>query len=256
MLCRALTRLAAPAHVRSFRAGAHCPMLRPAWTPSRSEPAPPITRARRLLCRSSGTRERTGRIHCRRRSRPRAASAYPHLPARLSCSLARASFPFAADLSHKLVVLNHKVSLALLGLTPVALVLSPSAINLPVDIALSLAFPFVRRRIRPHASRPRAEFSRAVRAAARARGDEPGHNRLRREVPWQGRQDAVPAMCARPRRPSRAQSPLTPPPPRAVMAGATVATAAGLLMVSVAGPGLTETVKQLWRPKPKPREQD
>ena len=40
------------------------------------------------------------------------------------------------------------------------------------------------------------------------------------------------------------------------MAGATVATAAGLLMVSVAGPGLTETVKQLWRPKPKPREQD
>lgn len=36
----------------------------------------------------------------------------------------------------------HYSSIALAGLTPIALILSPSALNLPVDLALGVAIPF------------------------------------------------------------------------------------------------------------------
>ena len=40
-----------------------------------------------------------------------------------------------------MISLHHKVSLALLGLTPVAFALSPSAMNMPIDLALGVALP-------------------------------------------------------------------------------------------------------------------
>mmetsp|Transcript_6169 Transcript_6169/g.8982 ORF Transcript_6169/g.8982 Transcript_6169/m.8982 type:complete len:105 (-) Transcript_6169:420-734(-) len=40
-----------------------------------------------------------------------------------------------------MIHLFHKVNLALLGVTPLALVLSPSALNMPVDLALGVLFP-------------------------------------------------------------------------------------------------------------------
>ena len=39
-------------------------------------------------------------------------------------------------------------------------------------------------------------------------------------------------------------------PTRVVLAGITVATTLGLLKLNLAGPGLTETIKSFWRPKP------
>ena len=38
----------------------------------------------------------------------------------------------------------HGVNLAILGLTPLAFVLSPTSMNFPVDIALGIALPLVR----------------------------------------------------------------------------------------------------------------
>jgi succinate dehydrogenase (ubiquinone) membrane anchor subunit len=47
----------------------------------------------------------------------------------------------APDSSGRIIHLYHKLNLALLGLTPVALVLSPSVLNMPVDLALGVLFP-------------------------------------------------------------------------------------------------------------------
>ena len=41
-----------------------------------------------------------------------------------------------------MVALWHKCNLAILGLTPLAFVLSPSALNMPIDMALAIALPF------------------------------------------------------------------------------------------------------------------
>ena len=49
--------------------------------------------------------------------------------------------PRAADSTAGAIKLHHKINLALLGLTPAALALSPSMLNMPVDIALGLALP-------------------------------------------------------------------------------------------------------------------
>ena len=47
----------------------------------------------------------------------------------------------AADSSKSALSIHHKINFALLGLTPVALILSPSALNMPVDLALGIALP-------------------------------------------------------------------------------------------------------------------
>lgn len=92
----------------------------------------------------------------------------------------------------------------LAGLTPVALFLSPSIINMPIDIALGVIFPF-------H-----------------------GHVAMNYVI-----SDYVPKA-------SRSLA-------RAVMLGVTVVAVAGLFKLNIQGPGLTETLKSLWR-KPKAKE--
>lgn len=46
-----------------------------------------------------------------------------------------------ADSTAGAIKLHHKVNLALLGLAPAAFALSPSAMNMPIDLALGIALP-------------------------------------------------------------------------------------------------------------------
>mmetsp|Transcript_52722 Transcript_52722/g.93044 ORF Transcript_52722/g.93044 Transcript_52722/m.93044 type:complete len:116 (+) Transcript_52722:110-457(+) len=109
-----------------------------------------------------------------------------------------------ADGSSKMISLWHKCNLALLGLAPVAFVLSPSALNKPIDLALALALPF-------HAhvgmNMVLTDYTKKILGKG-ALG-----------------------------------------PMRLVMVGITGTTTLGLLKLSVTGPGITETVKSLWRTK-------
>ena len=134
------------------------------------------------------------------RAYPRASSSGP-----ASCTgiPARQSF-IAPDTSTKALSIYHKLNLSLLGLTPLALVLSPSAMNMPIDIALSIFFP-----LHAHVGMNCVITDYAPKAFGRG-GIGP---------------------C------------------RVVMAGLTAVTTLGLLQLSLTGPGLTETIKSLWRPK-------
>lgn len=110
--------------------------------------------------------------------------------------------PLAADHSSSALSIYHKVNWALLALTPAAFLLSPSVLNTPIDLALSLAFPY-------HA--------------------------------WVGMNcvltDYVPKFLGKG----------ALGPSRVAMAGVTAVTAAGLLKCTLTGPGITETIKRLWR---------
>eukprot|EP00322_Chrysochromulina_rotalis_P029422 CAMPEP_0115847052 /NCGR_PEP_ID=MMETSP0287-20121206/10180_1 /TAXON_ID=412157 /ORGANISM="Chrysochromulina rotalis, Strain UIO044" /LENGTH=142 /DNA_ID=CAMNT_0003300867 /DNA_START=16 /DNA_END=444 /DNA_ORIENTATION=+ len=46
-----------------------------------------------------------------------------------------------ADSTSALISLHHKINLALLGIFPLSLVLSPSSLNMPVDLALGIFLP-------------------------------------------------------------------------------------------------------------------
>jgi len=47
----------------------------------------------------------------------------------------------ASDTVASMLALHHKINYALIALTPVALVLSPSALSMPFDIALGIVLP-------------------------------------------------------------------------------------------------------------------
>lgn len=103
-----------------------------------------------------------------------------------------------ADSSASLNKLYHHSGLALAILTPAAFALSPSVINMPIDIILGIVFPL-------HS-----------------------HVGLNYIV-----SDYVP----------KAQRSLA----RYALLAATVVTCLGLLKLNIQGPGLTESIKSLWR---------
>jgi succinate dehydrogenase (ubiquinone) membrane anchor subunit len=103
-----------------------------------------------------------------------------------------------ADSSKQLNKFYHISGLVLAGLTPVAFVLSPSVINMPVDILLGLVFPF-----HSHV---------AVNYV------------ISDYVPKANRSMARMALLA-----------------------TSVITVVGLLKLNIQGPGLTETIKSLWK---------
>jgi succinate dehydrogenase (ubiquinone) membrane anchor subunit len=111
----------------------------------------------------------------------------------------------AADEGAMATKVYHGSSLALIGLFPVALVLSPSSMNFPIDLALGFAFPL-------H-----------------------GHIGFNYIIT-----DYVPKLFGKAAR----------GPARVIMLGITGLTTAGLLRLNLFGPGVTETLKTLWR-KPK-----
>jgi len=115
---------------------------------------------------------------------------------------------FDSDSSHKLSVFNHKLNWICLGLPPLALILSPSALNLPIDLAMGVLIP-----IHAHIS-GNGVITDYAHKITKAR--------------WWDRSL------------------------RGMLATSTLLTIAGLLIVNIQGPGLTETVKSLWRPKPYP----
>lgn len=92
----------------------------------------------------------------------------------------------------------HTSGIVLAILTPIALVLSPSQMNLPVDLALGVAFP-----LHSHV---------AINYV------------ITDYVPKAARSVA-----------------------RAGLLGATIVAIAGILKLNIEGPGLTETLKRLWR---------
>ena len=92
----------------------------------------------------------------------------------------------------------HTSGTALAVLAPVAFAVSPSAMNMPVDVVLGVLFPF-------HS-----------------------HVALNYVI-----SDYVP--------------PAARSGARAALLAVTIITAAGLLKLNLQGPGLTETVKSLWR---------
>ena len=106
-----------------------------------------------------------------------------------------------ADSSKQINKYYHKSAYLLAGLTPIAFILSPSIINLPVDILLGIAFPF---------------------------HSHVGLNYVISDyVPKQSRSVA-----------------------RGALVVLTAITVLGLLKLNLSGPGLTESIKSLWR-KPK-----
>jgi len=109
-----------------------------------------------------------------------------------------------ADSSIKLNKYYHMSGLALAVGTPVAFALSPSIVNMPVDVVLGLIFPF-------HS-----------------------HVALNYII-----SDYVPKG-------SRSMA-------RMALLAVTVVTTVGLLKLNIQGPGLTESIKSLWR-KPEPKK--
>ena len=117
-----------------------------------------------------------------------------------------------SDQSPKAMHLYHQLNLALCAAVPVALLLSPSVLNTPVDLAMGVAIP--------------VHFLFG------------GHGVVTdyfKKVPWfwggAGREAFVRAGRVG----------------LVAMAGATML---GLLKLNLQGPGLTEAVKELWRSKP------
>jgi len=106
-----------------------------------------------------------------------------------------------ADSSKPLNKAYHTSGLLLAVLTPAAFIISPSVVNMPIDIALGVLFPF-------HS-----------------------HVAMNYIV-----SDYVP----------KASRPLA----RGVILATSLIAAAGLLRLNLEGPGLTESIKSLWR-KPK-----
>merc|ERR1719421_1450897 len=108
----------------------------------------------------------------------------------------------AADEGGLATKVYHYSSMAVLGLTPCALALSPSSLNMPIDLALGFAFPL-------H-----------------------GHIGMNYVL-----HDYVPKIIGK----------AAMGPARVVMFGVTIMTTAGLLRLNLFGPGITETLKTLWR---------
>ena len=112
----------------------------------------------------------------------------------------------AADAEVGLAVkLYHRVNLALLGATPVALATDSTFLSVPVDMGLAVMFPL-------H-----------------------GHIGMNYVIT-----DYVPKLFSK----------AAVGPARAIMVGVTGATMLGLTKLNVEGPGITGTLKALWR-KPK-----
>ena len=102
-----------------------------------------------------------------------------------------------------MISLYHKVNYGLLGLTPLAFALSPSALNTPIDFTLGVMLP-----LHAHVGMNCIITDYAKKISKGAEG-----------------------------------------PLRVVMLGVTGVTLLGILKLNVSGPGLTETVKGLWRSK-------
>ena len=112
----------------------------------------------------------------------------------------------AADAEVGLAVkVYHRVNLALLGATPVALATDNTFLSFPVDMGLAVMFPL-------H-----------------------GHIGMNYVIT-----DYVPKLFSK----------AAVGPARAIMGGVTGATMLGLTKLNVEGPGITGTLKSLWR-KPK-----
>ena len=112
----------------------------------------------------------------------------------------------AADAEVGLAVkLYHRVNLALLGATPIALATDSTFLSFPVDMGLAVMFPL-------H-----------------------GHIGMNYVIT-----DYVPKLFSK----------AAVGPARAIMVGVTGATMLGLTKLNVEGPGITGTLKALWR-KPK-----
>ena len=107
-----------------------------------------------------------------------------------------------ADMGIKSFKLYHKTHLLLLGVTPIAVVASPSMLNVPLDFVLALGIPL-------HA-----------------------HIGMNWVI-----SDYVP--------------PATRGLARGALAGLTLVTVAGLLKLNYDGPGITESIKGLWREEKK-----
>lgn len=103
-----------------------------------------------------------------------------------------------ADGSNAALKWFHSTGVVLAVATPVAFILSPSVLSLPLDVTLGLLFPF-------HS-----------------------HVALNTVIT-----DYVPKGARN--------------PARIALLVATVVTAAGLLKLNIQGPGLTESIKSLWR---------
>lgn len=101
-----------------------------------------------------------------------------------------------------MIKLFHNINNSLVVLTPIAVCLSPSSMNLPVDLVLGVALPL-------HA-----------------------HIGMNMVITDYGKKGLGAALIG---------------PARWVMLGVTVSTALGLTKLNLTGPGITETIKSLWR---------
>lgn len=117
-----------------------------------------------------------------------------------------------SDLSPSAMHLYHKLNLGLCAAVPVALVLSPSSLNMPVDLAMGVAIP--------------VHFLFG------------GHGVVTdyfKKIPWfwggAGREAFIQFG-------------------RVSLVAMTGVTMVGLLKLNLQGPGLTEAVKELWRTQP------
>lgn len=123
---------------------------------------------------------------------------------------------YSADSSTAITHHYHTLTMGLVGLVPVSLALSPSAVNMPVDLALGLGIPLY------------AHISAHILVTDYAPlilGEWSG-NLGKKKWLTNGLRGAI------------------------LMT--TVVSTLGLLKLNLAGPGLTETVKGLWREKPTP----
>lgn len=103
-----------------------------------------------------------------------------------------------------MISLHHKINMALMGLLPVSMVLSPSSLNMPVDLALGIFLP-----LHGHIG-----MNLVITDYAKKMFGKGGVG-----------------------------------PARFVMAAITGTTMLGLLKLNLTGPGITETLKDFWRPK-------
>ena len=116
-------------------------------------------------------------------------------------------FVTGADSSTGLSHLYHKLNWVICGLTPLALVLSPSAANMPIDLALGVGIP--------------VHFQIS------------GHMLVT---------DYAPLLLGALGKTAGMQNAL-----RGVVTATTAITVVGLTKLNLQGPGLTETIKSAWR---------
>ena len=116
-------------------------------------------------------------------------------------------FVTQADASTGLSHLYHKLNWAICGLTPLALLLSPLPVNLPIDLALGVGIP--------------VHFQIS------------GHMLVT---------DYAPLLLGGLGKAAWVQNGL-----RLVVTATTALTVVGLAKLNLQGPGLTETVKSVWR---------